>query len=179
MTSGRVARLEIKTADELGGLHSPERRAERRAARETALMGTIYRLFVARGGPIPVADVRTAVGDGRTYATDRALAMFDEDDVIRLRDGVIDIAYPFASKPTPFAVRLAGGAERYACCAMDALGMAPMLGQRIEIRSRCHHGGEALAFDATPHGASADAAALMVWFGRRGPEDRGKVADGL
>ena len=171
-----MATLVIKTADELGGLHAADRRAARRAARETALMRAVYRLFVERGGPLSVAEIAEAVGDERVHAITRALTALDEDDLLRLRDGVVDIAYPFATKPNAFAVRLASGQERYACCAMDALGLAPMLGQPVEIRTRCHHSGAALTFAATPHGAAAPA--VMLWFGVSGDE-RAKVADGL
>ena len=76
----------------------------------------------------------------------------------------------FPSSPTPFVVRLAGAKERYACCAMDALGIAPMVGEPLEITSSCHHCGEPLKFVATPHGVGLDAEGLMVWFGKRGDE---------
>ena len=38
--------------------------------------------------------------------------------------GVIVALYPFSTVPTPVRVRL-DGAERYAMCAIDALGIAP------------------------------------------------------
>jgi hypothetical protein len=50
--------------------------------------------------------------------------------LIRIRDGHVDLAYPFSASPTAFVVRLPDGRERYACCATDALGIAPMVGQR-------------------------------------------------
>lgn len=90
----------------------------------------------------------------------------------------MDLAYPFSASPTPFVVRLPDGRERYACCAMDALGMAPMLGQRVEIRSRCHHCGTPLEFSAAPPGPGSEAEGVMLWFGERG-DVRDKVADSL
>jgi len=102
----------------------------------------------------------------------------DEEDVIRVRAGQIDLAYPFSAVPTPFRVRLPDGRERYACCAVDALGMAPMIGESIEIGSHCHHCGAALVLTATPDGPGPEADGLMVWFGSRG-DARCKVADSL
>jgi hypothetical protein len=49
--------------------------------------------------------------------------------------GAIVVAYPFSGRPTSHRVRL-DGREVYAMCAIDALGIAPMLGERIEIASR-------------------------------------------
>src|SRR5712692_1315065 len=82
------------------------------------------------------------------------------------------------SAPTPFVVRLPGGEERYACCAIDALGIAPMLGQRVEIRSRCHHCKTPLEFRAAPDGPGTDADGVMLWLGKRA-KDRRRVADSL
>ena len=169
--------LAIKTADELGSLHSAERRAARRASRESSLMRTIYALFAERGGPIPVADIAGAHG-GSGPALSQALRALDGDDLIRVRDGAVDVAYPFAAAPTAFVVELADGRERYACCAMDALGIAPMLGQRVVVRSRCHESGEPLRFEVTPAEAAPDARRVMVWFGER-DDERAKVMDGL
>jgi Alkylmercury lyase len=45
-----------------------------------------------------------------------------------------NLAYPFSASPTPFLVRLPDGRERHVCCAIDALGIAPMVGQAVEIR---------------------------------------------
>ncbi len=71
-----------------------------------------------------------------------------------------------------------GGGDRYACCAVDALGLAPMVGQRVEIRSRCHHCGTPLEVSATPAGPEPEADGVMLWIGARA-DDRRKVADSL
>lgn len=169
--------LAIKTAEEFKALDSPVRQAARRATRETPLVRRILRLFVVRGGPIPVDDVVASPHVSAATVHD-ALVALDDGDIIRVRDGRVDIAYPFSANPTPFVVRLPGATERYACCAMDALGIAPMLGQPVEIRSRCHHCGVPLNFAAGPSGPGSDAEGVMLWFGKRGDE-RCKVADAL
>jgi len=97
----------------------------------------------------------------------RELARLDAQDLILLQDDAVALAYPFSGLATAFVVRLANGQERYACCAVDALGIAAMLRQRIDVRSRCHHCGEALAFAADAVGPEPSAAGTMVWIGKR------------
>ncbi|MGH3013775.1 MAG: alkylmercury lyase family protein [Gaiellaceae bacterium] len=59
-----------------------------------------------------------------------------EDLVHRGSEGEITVAYPFSGRPTAHRVRLTGGREVDAMCAIDALGIAPMFGESIEIQSR-------------------------------------------
>jgi alkylmercury lyase-like protein len=165
-----LANLVILTADELKTLNPLERQAARRAARQQPLVRLILRTFLQRSGPIPVEDLIAASPGGHGAALRDALVALDDDDLIRVRAGQIDIAYPFSGASTPFRVRLSGGRERYACCATDALGIAPMVGEPIEITSSCHHCGEPLKFAATPQGVGPDAEGVMVWFGQRGDE---------
>ena len=169
--------LAIKTAEEFKTLDSLERQAARRAARETPLVRQILRLFVVHGGPIPVDDIVVPSRVGAATIHDTLVAL-DDADLIRVRDGHVDIAYPFSASPTPFVARAPGGREWYACCAMDALGIAPMLDQPVQIRSRCHHCGMPLDFSAGPSGPGPDAQGIMLWIGKRG-DDRCKVADSL
>jgi len=95
-----------------------------------------------------------------------------------VRAGQIDLAYPFSASPTPFVVRLADGTERYACCATDALGIAPMIGQTVEVRSGCHHCQAALTFSVTPQGPAPQADGIMLWFGKR-VEEQCRAFDSL
>jgi hypothetical protein len=173
-----MANLRITTADALKAQDSLERQAARRAARQQPLMQLIFRTFLEGGGPIAVEDLIAARSDSQPERLRQALRALDDDDLIRLDAGRIDLAYPFSAVPTPFRVHLSGGRERYACCAMDALGLAPMTGESIEVRTRCHHCGSTLAFAATPEGPGPESDGVMVWFGTRGDE-RCKVADGL
>ena len=162
-----MANLVLMTAEELKALNPLERQVARRAARQQPLVRLILGTFLQRGGPIPVRDIIAASPDGHVEA---ALVTLDEDDIVRVRSSQIDIAYPFAAGRTPFVVRLADGRERYACCATDALGIAPMVGEPVEIESSCHHCGDLLRFAATPHGVGQEAKGVMVWFGKRGDE---------
>lgn len=173
-----MATLVILTADELMALGSLQRQAARRTARQQPLVRLILRTFLERGGPIPLEEVIAASRDSQIEATYDALAALDNEDIIRVRAGHIDVAYPFSAVVTPFLVRLSDGRERYACCATDALGMAPMVGEPIEIRSACHQSGAPLQFSATPRGVGPAAEGVMVWFGKRGDEEC-KAAESL
>ena len=165
-----MANLVILTADEFKSLNPLERQAARRAARQQPLVRLILKTFLQRGGPIPVEDIIAASSDGHAATLHDALVALDDEDLIRVRAGQIDIAYPFSGAPTPFHLRLSGERERYACCATDALGIAPMVGEPVEITSSCHHCGEPLKFAATPHGVGLNAEGVMVWFGKRDNE---------
>jgi len=123
-----------------------------------------------------VEDIIASFDDVPAEVTRQALVALDDDDVILIRDGQIDIAYPFSASPTPFLVQLPGGKERYTCCAMDALGIAPMVGLSVEIRSRCHHCAMPLEFSTSPDGPGLEAEGVMLWIGKR-VDDRCRVAD--
>src|SRR5690348_1763583 len=129
--------LEIKTADELTDPALEARWTARRAARETDVLQRILWIFVDPGGPIPVEAIAAAFQDRPIESVHDVLRALDGDDLIRVREGRVDIAYPFSAAPTPFVVRLPGQTERYTCCAIDALGVAPMLGQRVHIHAWC------------------------------------------
>jgi Alkylmercury lyase len=174
-----VATLEIRTAEELADPALEARWAARRAARETDVLQKILRTFVERGGPIPVEDVIAAFHGRPSTSVHVALAALDADDLIRVRDGQVDIAYPFSAVPAPFVVRLPDGTERYTCCATDALGIAPMLGQRVHIGSRCHHCKVPLGFTVSPDGPGPGAEGVMVWFGKTHAENEGRALDSL
>jgi len=85
----------------------------------------------------------------------------------------VDLAYPFSISPTPFVADLGRGrGERYACRAIDALGLAPMLGEPVRIRSRCHHCATPLELSVHPSGPGLNAAEVMVWVGKRVEDER-------
>lgn len=159
--------LEIKAADEFIDPELQARWALRRAARETHVLQRVLRSLVEHSGPIPVDEIVAGLPDHPAEAVRESLTKLDQDDLIRLEDGRVEIAYPFSVTPTAFVVQLATGHERFACCAIDALGIAPMLGQRIHVRSQCHHCGSPLAFSVTPAGPGPEARDVMVWVGKR------------
>lgn len=173
-----MATLEIRTAEELSSPALEARWTARRAARETDVLQRILRAFVARGGPVPIDDIVVAFQDRRAEEIHDVLNALDGDDLIRVREEHVDVAYPFTAAATPFVVRLPDGTDRFTCCAIDALGIAPMLGQRVHLRSWCHDCRAPLDFSVDPEAPGPGAAGVMVWVGRHA-EDRGRVLDSL
>ena len=159
--------MEIRTAADFLDRVRKRRRGSRRVARRRAVLPHVLRLFVEHAGPVTRAALAQAVPSMAPARLDRELARLDAEDLLLLEDGDVVLAYPLAAGPNAFAVTLANGQQRYACCAIDALGIAAMLRQRIEVRSPCHHSGEPLAFAVNEAGPEAAAAALMVWVGER------------
>jgi hypothetical protein len=164
--------LQIKTAAELVDPALEARWTTRRAARETEILQTILRAFVERPDSIVVEGFIQAFPDRAPDDTRAALTRLDEDDLIQIRDGRVDLAYPFSATPTSFVVHLSGRGDRYVCCAIDALGVAPMLGESVRIRSRCHHCGEPLEFSADPLRLGPGADGVMMWAGKRYANER-------
>ena len=164
--------LEIRTAAELSDPELEARWTTRRAARETDVLQQVLRAFVERAGPVEVEQIVAAFADGPPDGIRADLARLDANDLIQIRDGLVEVAYPFSAFQTPFVVQLADSQERYACCAIDALGIAPMLGQRVRNRSRCHHCGEPLELWVDPPGSGLEAQGVMVWVGKQGEGER-------
>jgi Alkylmercury lyase len=171
--SGRNAMtLEIKTASELVDPELEARWARRRTAHETDVLQRILRAFVERPGPVVVEEIVKAFPDRPVDGIREALTRLDEEDLIQVREGLVDMAYPFSALPTHFVVQLADRGDRYTCCAIDALGVAPMLGQPVHIRSRCHHCDEPLEMSVDPSGPAPEAYGAMVWVGRQCGDER-------
>ena len=168
MTASRP--LLIATAADLADPDLEARAAARRSAREGPLMRTVLRLFADTGGPVDVRAVTAARPEMAPEAVRRGLRGLDEDDLLVLRDDTITLAYPFSAAPTGFVARRRDGRERFICCAIDALGLAPMLGEPVEVVASCHHTGAPLRFPVGPDGPP-EGAGLMVWVTRSGPDD--------
>ncbi len=170
--------LTIKTAEELIDPELEARWERRRTPSQADVLRYILRRFIDRAGPVTADEVQRAFPDRSRESVVRTLTTLDQDDLILLRDEEVVLAYPFSAVPTAFTVVLTGGEGRYACCAIDALGIAAMVGQRIEIRSLCHHCREPLVFAASARGPEPDAGGIMVWVGERDEPDR-RVCDSL
>lgn len=163
--------LPVRTAAELMADADFEARWREResigpAAR--AALREILARFAAAGGPIDVAALPHPAA---------AVAELDTRDLVYVQDGRVVLAYPWSGTPTAFVMRLSGGRQRWACCAIDALGIAAMLGEPVQVHTRCHHCDEPLHLDVGPHGPAGDAG-VFAWVGKR--EDlRGKACTAL
>jgi hypothetical protein len=67
-------------------------------------------------------------------------------------NGEIAVAYPFSGRPTAHRARFPNGHEAFAMCAIDALGIAPMFGEPIEISSSDKLSGEEIQARVSPGG---------------------------
>ena len=172
-----MSNLVIKTADELRDSDVEARAGARRAARETPVLRAVLRAFADSGGPVSAAAIAASLGS-ESQAVGETLATLSIEDLLILRGDSIELAYPFSTSPTSFVVRRADGRERFTCCAIDALGIAPMLNEDVEIMTHCHHCRVALRFPVSPAGPSPDAQGVMVWVTRMRPED-GRACTGL
>ncbi len=130
-------------------------------------LGEILDRFVTDGAPIEVATLRHA----------GAVTELDERDLVYVSDGRIVLAYPWSGTPTGFVTVLADGRERWACCAIDALGVPAMLKQSVTVRAGCHHCEERIELVVTPDGPVGDSS-VMAWVGERG-NLRGKACTAL
>jgi Alkylmercury lyase len=118
---------------------------------ERALYFWILRRFAERGRPSAMETREAAEGLG--LEADIALTKLRTEDLVHTRqDGEIMVAYPFSGRTTDHIVRFKGGHEVHAMCAIDALGMAPMFDQSIEVVSRDQVTGERIEIDLRPDG---------------------------
>jgi hypothetical protein len=170
--------LDIRTADELGDPLLQQRWKLRREGQQAHVLQRILGAFVETGGPVPLSAIVTAFPDRPAAAVEHSVRTLDAEDLVQLDDDKVVVAYPFCAAPTTFRVRLASGADRYACCAIDALGVAAMLGEMVHVASECHHCHEPLAFTVAAEGPTADAAGVMAWVESR-QEGQRRIATSL
>ncbi len=107
---------------------------------------------------------RTGLSPEVTHACLERLAA---KDVIVLdeRSGEILGAYPFSARPTRHRVSF-DAQTVYAMCAVDALGIAVMLGREVRIESRCPLCGGAINVKADAEGIThLEPASAVVWLG--------------
>jgi hypothetical protein len=142
-----------------------------------AVLGVILGRFAAEGRGPRVDDVPGLLPGRDAAGVREALVELDQRDLVLLQGGRVMLAYPFADAPTAFRAVLGDGAERHACCAVDALGIPALLGEPAAIHSHCHHCGEPLGVPVGPRGPLRDDG-VMVWVGER-PDLRQKACASL
>jgi hypothetical protein len=141
----------------------PARRA-RLTDRERALYFWILRRFGTDGRPSSV-EIRAEAARLKVDVKE-ALATLAREDLAHLgSNGEITVAYPFSGDPTVHRVRfLRSGHEAHAMCAIDALGIAAMFDEPIEVESRDPLSGEEVQAEVAPDGEGAwePASAVVV-----------------
>jgi Alkylmercury lyase len=100
-----------------------------------AVQQQVLRSFATTGHAPTTADLaETAARYGATAGA--VLDALHAGDYLHVGpDGQIRAAYPFSGVPTPQLVDIDGGPRAYAMCAIDALGMAAMLGTGVTVTS--------------------------------------------
>ena len=160
--------VEIRTAAEI---LTPDRAGAweaRRAQRDDPVLRAIWRAFVDTGGPVSLEAVSRVLRELTVDVLRTRASALDGADLIGLEGERVVLAYPFTAEPNDFEVILPGGRRRFACCAIDALGVAPMLGAPVTVRSRCHRSGDPLVLDVDPEAGPLGAPAGIVAWVERG-----------
>jgi Alkylmercury lyase len=102
---------------------------------ERALYRWVLRTFAAGAAPEPAGLREAAATFG--VRLDKALVVLAAEDLVHLDPAtrVVAVAYPFSSTPRGHRVLIDGKQAVEAMCAIDALGIAPMLELPIEVFS--------------------------------------------
>jgi Alkylmercury lyase len=141
----------------------PARRA-RLTEEERELYFWILRRFATEGRPSS-SEIRTAA-ERLGVDAEHALGTLAREDLLhRGADGEVTVAYPFSGQPTAHRVRFPGRHEVDAMCAIDALGIAAMFGEPIEVESRDPLSGEEIRARVVPDGTvewSPEAVVVVV-----------------
>jgi hypothetical protein len=82
------------------------------------------------------------------------------------RSNRIKAAYPLSTRPTQHQVMLKDtGQRRYALCAIDALGVAPLFGGAVIANAKCPHCGRSIRVHVEDNQIMAvKPAGVVVWY---------------
>ena len=97
----------------------------------------ILREFARTGKPPADKAIAEAMKLPSIEAAHRFIKKLHKADILTMEDGMIVSAYPFSAKQTRHKVAFPDGHEIYSLCATDALGIHFMLGENIDVKSRC------------------------------------------
>ena len=124
----------------------------------------VLRAFAATGA----APGRDLLDEAATpFDSRQVLQELAEGDFVCLdQDGRITAAYPFSAAATPHTVQITGGAAAFSMCAIDALGIAEMLGARVLIRSADPSTGEPVSVSVDGDTAVWEPDTAVVFAGR-------------
>lgn len=130
-------------AERLGDLPEPYRELHR----------SVLRAFVH--GHAPEADDLRRLAGELDVDLVAALAELERRDALWVdqESGAVSVAYPFSGSPTAHEVTIAStGVRAFAMCALDALGVAFMIGEPALVRSRDPIGREPIEASIDPTG---------------------------
>jgi hypothetical protein len=133
------------------------RRGTERTARLTYGERQLYRWILDRFAQAAPPTAPQVAERARSLDLDpkAALQVLVREDLVHTDDnGAVLVAYPFSARPRGHGVRIADGATVEAMCAIDALGIAAMLNQPIEISSHDPLTGSEIRVRVSPHDAA-------------------------
>jgi alkylmercury lyase-like protein len=130
-----------------------------------AVQQAVLRAVAASGEMPDDRALDAAAGTGRSGRA--VLAALAEQDFLYPDDSGVHAAYPFSLRPTRHRVAIEGGPTVWAMCAIDALGIAPMLGRATTITSSDPISGRTITVSATPTAARWEPSNAVVFVGRR------------
>ena len=133
------------------------RRGRERSARLNDGERALYRWIIQRFARATPPTAAQIVEQAQTLAldTDTALAVLAREDLVHTDDqGEVTVAYPFSARSRGHEVTIEGRVVQ-AMCAIDALGIAAMLDQPIEIRSHDPISGSEIHVHANPDGVTS------------------------
>jgi hypothetical protein len=129
---------------------------------QRAVQQAVLRAFARHGRPPTAGELHEAAALFGVPAG-QVLAELAVADYLSLDEGGrIRAAYPFSPTPTGHRVRIADGPQVWAMCAVDALGIAPMLGRDVEIRSADPGDGREITVSFRGGGAQWQPASAVV-----------------
>jgi hypothetical protein len=117
----------------------PARVGERRSARVSPAEREFYFWILRRfaSDAPPAAEAISAKATELGLEPEQAREKLAAEDLVHFdTEGEVTVAYPFSGRPRGHRVLIDGQRTVEAMCAIDALGIAPMLGLPIEITSR-------------------------------------------
>jgi hypothetical protein len=135
----------------------------------------VLRSFVQTGGPPDPPLLEDAAAP---FNAAQVLAELAQGDFLYLDDaGRITAAYPFSALPTAHRVQIADGANVYAMCAIDALGIAPMVGSKVVILSADPSTGQAITVTVDGKNSEWRPRTAVVFDGSTGSDCAGPSAE--
>jgi glutaredoxin len=118
-------------------MRSPHRDSPPRLAEATRRLHRSLIDAVVATGSVPTLDeLASRLGTSEEVVAAGLTALAAADYLARDASGQITCLYPFSTTATPHAV-IINGQRRFAMCAIDALGMPRMLGQKLVVEACC------------------------------------------
>jgi hypothetical protein len=132
-----------------------------------AMQQQVLRHFATTGTAPDVAALEPVADPSGRPAGELLSDLAAQDFLTLDENGRIRAAYPFSAVPTAHRVRIAGGAEVWSMCAIDALGIPVMLDRDAVITSTDPVTGDPVTVTATSGRMTWQPATAVVFVGRR------------